>query len=84
VESIASMLKLSGKTAIVTGGAAGIGYGIAYRLAEARANVVIANRTKVEGLEAAGELSSKGWNVTAITTDVSVEESVKGTPSWAA
>jgi 2-deoxy-D-gluconate 3-dehydrogenase len=71
------MLKLSGKTAIVTGGAVGIGYGIAYRLAEAGANVVIANRTEAEGLRAAGELSSKGWNVRAITTDVSVEESVK-------
>ena len=71
------MLNLSGKTAIVTGGAVGIGYGIAYRFAEAGANVVIANRTKADGLHAADELSSKGWKATAITTDVSVEESVK-------
>jgi len=77
MESVASMLNLSGKTAIVTGGAVGIGYGIAYRFAEAGANVIIANRTSAEGLHAAGELSSKGWNVTAIATDVSVEESVK-------
>ena len=77
MESVASMLNLSGKTAIVTGGAVGIGYGIAYRLAEAGANVVIANRTKADGLQAAGELSSKGWKVTAIPADVSVEESVR-------
>ena len=77
METIARMLDLSGKTAIVTGGAVGIGFGISYRLAEARANVVIANRTKADGVQAAGELSSKGWKVTAIPTDVSVEESVK-------
>jgi len=77
MESVASMLNLSGKTAIVTGGAAGIGYGIVYRLAEAGANVVIANRTRADGLHAAGELSSKGWKVTAIPADVSVEESVQ-------
>jgi 2-dehydro-3-deoxy-D-gluconate 5-dehydrogenase len=77
METVANMLNLSGKTAIVTGGAVGIGYGIAYRLAQAGANVVIANRTKVDGLQAADELSHKGWKVTAIQTDVSVEESVK-------
>jgi NAD(P)-dependent dehydrogenase (short-subunit alcohol dehydrogenase family) len=40
---IQDLLRLAGKTAIVTGGAIGIGYGIAYRLAEAGANVVIAD-----------------------------------------
>lgn len=40
---IQDLLRLTGKTAIVTGGAVGIGYGIAYRLAEAGANVVIAD-----------------------------------------
>jgi 2-deoxy-D-gluconate 3-dehydrogenase len=77
MDSIAGMLNLSGKTAIVTGGDIGIGYGIVYRLAEAGANVVIANRTEEEGERAAGELTSKGWKVTAIATDVSIEESVK-------
>lgn len=77
MKDINDLLKLSGKTAIVTGGAIGIGYGIAYRLAEAGANVVIANRTEEEGLRAASELASKGWKVTAIATDVSIEESVK-------
>jgi 2-deoxy-D-gluconate 3-dehydrogenase len=76
MKSAEDMLNLSGKTAIVTGGAAGIGYGIAYRLAEAHANVVIANRTEADGLHAAEELSSGGWKAIAIRTDVSVEESV--------
>jgi len=71
------VLNLSGKTAIVTGGANGIGYGIAYRLAEAGANVVIANRTVEEGKKAAMELTQKGFKASAIATDVSVEESVR-------
>ena len=71
------LLDLSGKTAIVTGGALGIGYGIAYRFAEAGANVVIANRTQEEAEKAVKELSTKGWKATAIRTDVSVETNVK-------
>ncbi len=71
------LLNLRGKTAIVTGGAAGIGYGISCRLAEAGANVVIANRTESEGQKAAEEIKKKGWTAVAITTDVSSEESVK-------
>ncbi len=72
-----TLLNLAGKTAIVTGGAVGIGYGISYRLAEAGANVVIANRTESEGTKTANELTEKGWKAKAIKTDVSVEEDVK-------
>jgi NAD(P)-dependent dehydrogenase (short-subunit alcohol dehydrogenase family) len=41
--SIADLVSLTGRTAVVTGGAAGIGLGIAHRLAEAGARVVIAD-----------------------------------------
>lgn len=40
---VQKLLDLSGKTAIVTGGARGIGLWIAFRLAEAGANTVIAD-----------------------------------------
>ncbi len=71
------LLNLSDKTAIITGGALGIGYGITSRLAEAGANVVIANRTKEEADKVVAELTGKGYKVLAITTDVSIEDDVK-------
>lgn len=71
------LLNLSGKTVVVTGGALGIGKAISYRLAEAGANVVIANRTKEDADKAVAELVSKGWKALALPTDVSKEEDVK-------
>ncbi|OGH05836.1 MAG: SDR family oxidoreductase [Candidatus Levybacteria bacterium RBG_16_35_11] len=62
---------------MVTGGALGIGLGIAQRLAEAGANIVIANRTAEEGEKAANDLSQKGYRLKAVKTDVSVESDVK-------
>ncbi len=77
MEKLSNLLNLSGRTAIVTGGAVGIGFGISYRLAEAGANVVIANRTAKEGEDAAASLSRQGFSVIAIQTDVSSEDDVK-------
>ncbi|MEI6701167.1 MAG: SDR family oxidoreductase [Actinomycetota bacterium] len=45
-------LRLDGKTALITGGSRGIGLAIAYRMAEAGANVMLSSR-KAEGLESA-------------------------------
>lgn len=70
------LLDLTGKTAIVTG-AVGIGYGIAYRLAEAGANVVIASRNKEEVADTVSKLLAKGFIIRGSVTDVSDEESVK-------
>lgn len=75
--AVSKLLDLSGKTAIVTGGALGIGFGIASRLAEAGAQVVIANRTAEDANTAVKQLSEKGYKASAITTDVSKEEDVK-------
>ncbi|MFA5829858.1 MAG: SDR family NAD(P)-dependent oxidoreductase [Candidatus Gracilibacteria bacterium] len=77
MENISALMDLKGKTAIVTGGALGIGLGIVYRLAEAGANVVIANNVEAAALDAVRDLTAKKWNVSEILTDVSKEEDVK-------
>ena len=65
-------MNLGGKTAIVTGGAMGIGLGIASRLAEAGASVLIADLDEKEG-----EKSADGKRVKFLKTDVSQEDDVK-------
>lgn len=77
MKQLQELLNLGGKTAIVTGGAKGIGYGISYRLAEAGAKVLIADTDETIAQTTAQELASKGWTVEAIKTDVSSEEDVK-------
>lgn len=77
MKPIDKLLDLSGKTAIVTGGAKGIGYGIAYRLAEAGAKVLIADMDGKAAENSAQELGEKGWVSASINTDVSVEDDVK-------
>ncbi len=77
-KTISELFNLSGKTAVVTGSAMGIGYGIVKRLYEAGANVVIADIDKKVGEERAKELGGKGKNqVIFIKTDVSLEKDVK-------
>jgi len=71
------LLDLSGKTAIVTGGSVGIGYGICYRLAEAGANVVVTSRNLEEVNKAVEELKQKSFKVTGVKTDISIEVEVK-------
>lgn len=70
------LLDLSGKTAIVTGGSLGIGYSIAYRLAEAGANVVIAGRKLPDAQKAADDITKAGFTASAVQTDVSIEKDV--------
>ena len=70
------LLNLTGKTAIVTG-AVGIGYGIAYRLAEAGANVAIASLHKEETDKTAADLAKAGMKAIGIAGDVSKEEDVR-------
>ncbi len=65
-----SIIDLHGKVAIVTGGAVGIGYGIAYRLAEAGASVVVADKSKAAAQNAAEMLTSIGRTALAVEADV--------------
>lgn len=71
------LLSLKGQAAIVTGGAKGIGYGIAYRLAEAGAKVLIADMDEATAQKAIQELTNKGWTAQAVKTDVSSEADVQ-------
>ena len=77
MKSIHDLLNLTGKAAIVTGGAKGIGYGISYRLAEAGAQVLIADLDETAAQQAAQELTGKGWAVRALACDVSSEADVE-------
>ena len=70
---------LSGKTAIVTGAASGIGLGIATALAEAGANVVMADIQKDAVEQAAHTLSGTNKQVMPVRIDVTQEQSVLNT-----
>ncbi|MBI2600259.1 SDR family oxidoreductase [Candidatus Daviesbacteria bacterium] len=74
---LTQLINLTDKTAIVTGAAQGIGFGIAYRLAGAGAFVMIADYNEQQAQESASTLAVKGWTVKAIKVDVSSEEAVR-------
>src|SRR5690348_17950389 len=69
-------MEISGKTAIVTGAASGIGLGIATALAEAGANVVMADIEKAAVEQAAHLLSGTNKQVLPVRIDVTREQSV--------
>src|SRR6201986_1808611 len=69
-------MDISGKTAIVTGAASGVGLGIATALAEAGANVVMADIQKSALEEAAHGLSGTNKQVVPVRIDVTQEQSV--------
>jgi 2-deoxy-D-gluconate 3-dehydrogenase len=77
MKTIQELLDLSGKTAIVTGGAVGIGRGISVRLAEAGANVLVADVNAENAEKAKQELLQNGWKAEAVQADVSSEEDVQ-------
>lgn len=71
------MMDISGKTAIVTGAASGIGLGIATALAEAGANVIMADIQKAAVEEAAHSLSGTNKRVMPVRIDVTQEQTVR-------
>lgn len=71
------LLSLKGKRAIVTGGGVGIGFGIAYRLAEAGAQVLIADIKQANLDEAKHKLAIKKWQVKYALTDVAKQNDIE-------
>jgi 2-dehydro-3-deoxy-D-gluconate 5-dehydrogenase len=73
---VSSLLDLSGRKAVVTGAAAGLGFSIAKRLAEAGAEVLMVdiNQSAVES--AKHRLAKLGFKVQAWVTDMGKEEAV--------
>jgi NAD(P)-dependent dehydrogenase (short-subunit alcohol dehydrogenase family) len=71
------MNRLAGKTAIVTGGAVGIGRACVQRMAEEGANVAIFDVLETEGQALASDLAAKGHAVAFWRVDVADEIAVK-------
>jgi NAD(P)-dependent dehydrogenase (short-subunit alcohol dehydrogenase family) len=71
------LINLTGKVAIVTGGATGIGFAISYRLAEAGASLLIVDANGEKARQASQELSSYGYQASSFQCDVSREEEVR-------
>lgn len=65
------MFDLSGKTAIITGGATGLGYSMAEGLAQAGANIVICGRRIDRCKKACAQLVEQGASALAVQCDVS-------------
>lgn len=69
-QTVEKLLDLSGKAAIVTGGGSGIGRAVALRLAEAGANVTIADIDEAGALETCKMVQAAGGEAQAIFADV--------------
>ena len=80
MKTIAQLFDLSGKGAVVTGGAMGIGQGIAFRLAEAGAGVMVADIDLKAATQTAQQIQARGGKAKAIRADVcSAADAVKVT-----
>lgn len=67
--TIAQLFDLSGKSAIVTGGARGIGQAVALRLAEAGAFVVVADLSDEGAVDTADQIRARGGKALALHAD---------------
>jgi NAD(P)-dependent dehydrogenase (short-subunit alcohol dehydrogenase family) len=73
--SIADLISLTGRNAVVTGGARGIGLAICERLAEAGANIMVADLREGDGARAAAHLTQE-WGVTTAFCTADVTDGV--------
>jgi 2-deoxy-D-gluconate 3-dehydrogenase len=69
-----SPFRLDGRNAVVTGGAMGIGFGIATALVDAGANVVIADLDGDAARDAASKLEGRGTKLVAMQIDMTEED----------
>ena len=72
-----NLFDLNGKTAVITGGNGGIGFGMAVGLAEAGANIVIAARNQTKTSESINRLKGMGTECEGIQVEVTEESSVQ-------
>ena len=72
IKSISEIFDLTGKVAVVTGSSKGIGRGIALRLAEAGASVVIVGRNTDDANRTVNEIKGSGGKSKAVEADVSL------------
>jgi NAD(P)-dependent dehydrogenase (short-subunit alcohol dehydrogenase family) len=71
------MKRLSGKNVIVTGAGRGLGRGIALKLAEEGAKVVVADVTIEAGSETVEQIKNNGGEAIAVAVNIADSESVK-------
>jgi NAD(P)-dependent dehydrogenase (short-subunit alcohol dehydrogenase family) len=69
-------VELEGKTAVITGGASGIGLATAKRFAAAKANLVLGDIEEEPLARAVEDLRSEGAHVIGVRADVTVEDDV--------
>jgi len=74
--SVAELISLSDRAAVVTGAARGIGRSIAHRLAEAVAAVVVADIDEEAAESTAGEATDAGGSAIAVRADVTSADSM--------
>jgi len=70
------LFDLTGKTALITGSARGLGFSYAEGLASAGANIVLSDIHQQNLDEAVNKLKNKGYQVTGIVIDVSKEKQI--------
>ena len=68
--------QLSGKTALVTGAASGIGRATAWLLADAGASVLVADIDEEGGEEIVRQISDSGGNALFLKADASVDADI--------
>lgn len=69
-------MKLTNKTAVITGAGSGIGRAIALHFAAEGARIVVADFNEASGAETARLIQAQGGDAMAMTTDVSQSEAV--------